>query len=210
MKKKLKIIIYLALVSLSQSIMAEEVKLYSKPPSAEKLSQELFPDDNSPESSDSKSSAPKMRSMSFGLSNDSFGNSSSKKQSPNKSKSKRINYPASTPRKGIGLPIQFEYNSAAISNESDAFLDQVGKMLKMEKLANAKLLIEGNTDAYGSAEYNKILSRERAMSVKNYLIDRYNIMPNRLIVAGNGKNRPLKNTDPFDPLNRRVEFYKGD
>lgn len=118
--------------------------------------------------------------------------------------------PPKTARSGIGMSIQFAYNSAEIMSESFPYLDQIGLMLKMEKLSNAKLLIEGYTDASGSVEHNKLLSEERARAVDNYLISKYDISPNRLIISGKGESRLLNEKDPMDPLNRRVEFYKAE
>ncbi len=83
-------------------------------------------------------------------------------------------------------------------------------MMKMEKMASAKLLIEGHTDASGSEGHNKILSQARAEAVKNYLISKYGVNPYKLIIAGMGESRPIRNKDPKDPLNRRVEFYRAD
>ena len=82
-------------------------------------------------------------------------------------------------------------------------------MMQMEKLADKKLLIEGHTDALGPEEYNEILSRKRAQSVKNYLQGKFNIAPERLLVSGKGESGILPGTKPTDPVNRRVQFYRG-
>jgi outer membrane protein OmpA-like peptidoglycan-associated protein len=70
-----------------------------------------------------------------------------------------------------------------------------------------KLLIEGHTDATGSDSYNLRLSRLRAMAVAEYLVTRQDIDPERLRVAGKGRNEPLTD-DPYDPRNRRVQFIR--
>ena len=196
--KKLSIIVCcIANVLLFKPTLADEVKLYAKPPTAEEISRELFPEQN-------EAAVPtdvKTRSISFGT----------KKAHPVKTGKYNTGKPTQkSVRSGIGLPIQFEYNSADILSESDSFLDQVGIMMKMEKMASAKLLIEGHTDASGSEGHNKILSQARAEAVKNYLISKYGVNPYKLIIAGMGESRPIRNKDPKDPLNRRVEFYRAD
>ena len=110
---------------------------------------------------------------------------------------------------GVGMPIRFDLNSADIKPESKPYLDQIGMMMQMEKLANEKLLIEGYTDALGPEQYNAVLSRKRAQAVKNYLLGKFNISPERIIVSGKGESAALPGTKPTDPMNRRVQFYRG-
>lgn len=198
MNKSSFLICCIAAVSYCGPMLADEIKLYDKPPSAEEMSRDLFPEHHVEE-------VPidvKTRSISFGT----------KKVSPVKTgHSSNIN--KSTPkaeRAGIGLPIQFAYNSAEILSESNSYLEQLGIMLKKEKMTNFKLLIEGHTDASGSEGHNKLLSESRAEAVKNYLISKYDVNPYKLIITGIGENRPLRNKAPDDPLNRRVEFYRAD
>jgi outer membrane protein OmpA-like peptidoglycan-associated protein len=200
MKKSSLLFCCIANIFLFESGLADEVKLYNKPPSAEEISRQLFPDQN--ESNEAEVPANvKTRSISFGT----------KKANPVKTGNSHTAKPSQqTGRTGIGLPIQFGYNSADILSESDSYLDQIGIMLKMEKMANAKLLIEGHTDASGSDDHNKILSQARAKAVKNYLISKYDVSPNKLMISGMGESRPIRNKDPKDPLNRRVEFYRAD
>jgi len=200
MKKSSLLFCCIANIFLFESSLADELKLYNKPPSAEEISSELFPDQKDANEEDVAADI-KTRSISFGT----------KKANPVKPFNNHTEKSAQpTGRTGIGLPIQFGYNSADILSESDAYLDQIGIMMQMEKMANAKLLVEGHTDASGSEGHNRSLSQARAESVKNYLISKYKVDPYRLMIIGIGESRPLKNKDPMDPLNRRVEFYKAD
>jgi outer membrane protein OmpA-like peptidoglycan-associated protein len=66
--------------------------------------------------------------------------------------------------------------------------------------------IEGHTDSKGSKEKNKILSLQRAESVKSYLIKK-GINPTRVLTEGLGDSRPIAdNTSDFGRrLNRRTE-----
>jgi outer membrane protein OmpA-like peptidoglycan-associated protein len=66
--------------------------------------------------------------------------------------------------------------------------------------------IGGYTDSTGSAEYNKVLSEKRALSVVNYLI-RNGISADRLKYKGYGNNSPLGDNVTIEgrKLNRRTE-----
>ncbi len=164
-----------------QIAQAEEVIMFTdQVPTAEELAGALFPGQ-----SGGRPVKMKTRSLQFG----------------------RKARPAETT--GVGMPIRFDLNSADIKPESKPFLDQIGMMMQMEKLANEKLLIEGHTDALGPEEYNEMLSRKRAVAVKNYLMGKFNISPERLLVSGKGESGALPGTKPTDPMNRRVQFYRG-
>lgn len=104
----------------------------------------------------------------------------------------------------IAFPIQFKVNSAQILPESVPFLESMAGL--MQKDPGIRLLIEGHTDISGSYQRNMALSRERAFSVMNYLIDRYRIDPMRLMPMGKGPTDPLPGHEPTDPKNRRVQF----
>ena len=107
--------------------------------------------------------------------------------------------------RAIDLTVYFRYNSAAITKKARGQLDAVGKALASPKLQPFRYLVAGHTDARGSAAYNRKLSTRRAISVRKYLVEKFGIRPNRLIVAGWGESR-LKNPDqPRSGVNRRVE-----
>lgn len=106
----------------------------------------------------------------------------------------------------IGILIHFALDSSAIAEDSQPGLDEVARMLRMERLRERRLHIEGHTDATGPAEYNRRLSMRRAEAVARYLVERHGIDPARLSVSGRGPDEPLPGRDPRDALNRRVEF----
>jgi NitT/TauT family transport system substrate-binding protein len=74
--------------------------------------------------------------------------------------------------------------------------------------ANARIRIEGNTDNVGSRSSNIALSKRRAQSVANYLIQEHSMSPNRIIVVGNGPDKPIasNNTEAGRADNRRTDF----
>jgi len=105
--------------------------------------------------------------------------------------------------------ISFSFNSSKIEPESKPLIDEYGKALQ-EDLKDAIVVIAGHTDAVGSVQYNKKLSLKRAESVKNYLIGKYEIEPDRLPCQGYGADMPIKpNTNENGrAMNRRVEFIR--
>jgi OOP family OmpA-OmpF porin len=67
--------------------------------------------------------------------------------------------------------------------------------------------VEGHTDSTGSAKINKKLSRERAESVRAYLVKK-GVEDKRLVALGFGPERPIADnaTPEGQEANRRVEF----
>ncbi len=117
--------------------------------------------------------------------------------------------PAPPPPSGtaLGLNILFEFNSLNVVPESIPYLQRLGEVLSLPENQGKVVNIVGHTDASGSAAYNQTLSEQRALAVGQYLVDTWQIDPNRLGVEGRGKSQPLAGTDPYDGINRRVEFY---
>jgi outer membrane protein OmpA-like peptidoglycan-associated protein len=104
----------------------------------------------------------------------------------------------------IAFPINFRVNSAEILPGSIPFLESIAGLLMKDP--STRLLVEGHTDSSGSAQRNMELSRERAYSVRNYLIDHYRIDPMRLMPVGKGFSEPLGGLESTNPKNRRVQF----
>jgi len=74
--------------------------------------------------------------------------------------------------------------------------------------STARIRIEGNTDNTGSASQNRTLSLKRAQAVADFLINVHHFDANRLIVVGNGPDKPVSNnnTDEGKSKNRRTDF----
>ena len=83
-------------------------------------------------------------------------------------------------------------------------LDQVAQAL-ME--AEQEIVIEGHTDARGSAEYNQQLSKARAEAVRAYLVTR-GVDPDKIIAVGMGESQPIAQNNSAEGRanNRRVEI----
>jgi len=109
----------------------------------------------------------------------------------------------------ITQKIHFEYNRAAVRQDSFPVLDAVAEIMK--RYPDMHFEIQGHTDNRGGADYNKRLSDQRAAAVKNYLVD-HGIAADRLTSHGYGLERPLvpNDSDNNRALNRRVQFVRTD
>lgn len=105
----------------------------------------------------------------------------------------------------VDLNIPFEINSSSLRPDARAQLEQLEAALQQDSLAIYRFQIAGHTDASGSAEYNRRLSRDRAETVRRFLVTR-GIDPDRLEVVGNGEDELLLPDWPLHADNRRVEI----
>ena len=104
------------------------------------------------------------------------------------------------------LSVSFETGSAILSDEAKAV---IARGFVPDAMASQGVLIrvEGNTDARGSVAVNVALSEKRGQAVAAYLRS-LGVAANRLIVVGNGPNKPLcvEMTESCFAQNRRTEF----
>jgi len=108
----------------------------------------------------------------------------------------------------LSLPVRFELDSAKISPSARSQLDALAEGIKLMQ-PDRSVVIEGHTDARGSAFYNEVLSSRRAAAVKIYLVETHGIDPQRLKAVGLGKQQPIEGRDPLAAENRRVQFRGG-
>jgi len=104
-------------------------------------------------------------------------------------------------------PVTYEFGSATLSDDGKVAIDTYFANAAKE-YANARVRIEGNTDSIGSAESNRALSRARAQSVANYLVQKYGFDYKRFVIVGNGMDNPIADngTSEGRAQNRRTEF----
>lgn len=104
--------------------------------------------------------------------------------------------------------ILFDVAKSTIKPESDVALKQIADYLN--KFPEVKIIIVGHTDITGSFQSNITLSKERAESIKTYLITNGKIDKFRLQSDGVGPLCPVSTnaTDDGRKLNRRVEIVK--
>jgi OOP family OmpA-OmpF porin len=102
------------------------------------------------------------------------------------------------------VSVEFDLDSAALSEAAIASLKQVAIALTDPRLSGAKFAIEGYTDASGTTLHNQDLAERRALSVASFLVSQ-GVAAERLIASGRGETDP-RMPDPYDPANRRVEM----
>jgi outer membrane protein OmpA-like peptidoglycan-associated protein len=100
--------------------------------------------------------------------------------------------------------IQFEFNKSVLKTDSYPELTKLVTILS--KNTGWKVLLTGHTDDVGTDEYNVQLSKNRAISVGDFLI-KNGIEKARIVSNGMGKSEPLANTTDENAraANRRVE-----
>jgi NitT/TauT family transport system substrate-binding protein len=105
------------------------------------------------------------------------------------------------------ITVNFATGSALLTDESKAKIRfELGTISNM--FADARVRIEGNTDNVGGAALNRSLSKRRAQSVADFLVERFKFDDRRFIVEGNGPDKPVatNDTEAGRAANRRTEF----
>ena len=103
-------------------------------------------------------------------------------------------------------PITFATGSSVIDPTEAQKLAALGGLIVdlIEKRPNELFLVEGHTDAVGSAASNLALSDRRAESLALALTEYFGVPPENLVVQGYGESDLLIPTDGNEPRNRRV------
>lgn len=99
--------------------------------------------------------------------------------------------------------IRFEEGSTAFTRASRTLLDEVAQALR--PCLGSIIAITGHTDESGTETTNLLLSRERAIVVREALVER-GIPRTGLRAEGVGSAEPIAGLGPTDPANRRIEF----
>ena len=100
--------------------------------------------------------------------------------------------------------INFDFEKSTIKDESKPYLDQLAHVLKE---IDMDVEVKGHTDDKGSDEFNMRLSKDRALAVVNYLIEK-GVSKDRISYSYYGERLPLttNSTPEGRQQNRRVEF----
>ena len=106
--------------------------------------------------------------------------------------------------------IRFGYNEAFMRDEQVGNLDGIASIIEkiVKKYPNEVFLIEGHTDAPGSAAYNTKLSKLRAESIKKALTSYFVIPAKNLRTVGLGERFLKIPTADAEPENRRVSIAR--
>ena len=99
--------------------------------------------------------------------------------------------PASPPGAGLDVAIGFALGSADLRPQAQTQLDAIAEGLKLLD-PGAVIVIDGHTDATGSAAFNEVLSQRRAETVKAYLEQHHQLSGERLKTRGFGPREPIQ------------------
>lgn len=109
---------------------------------------------------------------------------------PPKPKPPVVIKPAPTPLANVTreqLTIYFDFNSAKLTNEGTAKLDQIADIInKSSEITEVK--IHGYTDQIGTNSYNDALANKRAAAVKTYLDSKSRLKSTQGDIRGLGKS----------------------
>jgi peptidoglycan-associated lipoprotein len=96
--------------------------------------------------------------------------------------------------------VYFDFDKSVLKLEAQALLKKKADWLKANSAA--KLLVEGNCDERGTAEYNLALGERRAEAAKKFLVD-LGIDAKRISTISYGEERPL------DPRKKEEAWAKN-
>jgi outer membrane protein OmpA-like peptidoglycan-associated protein len=105
--------------------------------------------------------------------------------------------------------IYFDVDKATLKSESDATLEQIGKLMKEKP--SLKVLVVGHTDNAGNYAANMDLSQRRAAAVVAALTGRYGVKQDRLTAVGVSFASPVatNKSEEGRAKNRRVELVEN-
>ena len=106
--------------------------------------------------------------------------------------------------------IRFGFNEAFVREEEIPQLERIGEIIERIVAGNPDevFLIEGHTDAVGSATYNQGLSSKRANAVRDAMLQFFNVESNNIETVGYGERFLKINTPEAEPENRRVTIRR--
>lgn len=105
------------------------------------------------------------------------------------------------------LNVHFSPNSEVIPSGSYVEIDKLGTVLSWPQYTDYRVQLEGHTDNQGSDRLNRHLSEKRVQSIKEYLVQRFQIASERVRTVGYGASKPIAPNDTPNGrgMNRRVE-----
>ena len=101
------------------------------------------------------------------------------------------------------VTINFPTAGYTLDNDARSIIDREFVDI-VQAYANTRIRIEGNTDATGNYNSNLELSKKRAQSVANYLVQQYGVNKNRIVVVGNGPKHAINDGVQGDNINYRT------
>ncbi len=103
------------------------------------------------------------------------------------------------------LELTFPVGKSVIQPSYFGLLSRVQRAIR--EYPEAKITIEGHTDAIGDERYNETLSTKRAESVRAYLLANMVLSAEMIEAVGYGESRPVANNETEDgrAQNRRID-----
>jgi outer membrane protein OmpA-like peptidoglycan-associated protein len=101
--------------------------------------------------------------------------------------------------------VHFGFDKYNLTPQARKALDEVGTAIPDTK--HYLVVVDGNTDSTGPADYNYTLSQRRADAVIGYLAAKYNVPAHKIYLIGLGKDKPAapNATAKGRAENRRVD-----
>ncbi len=108
--------------------------------------------------------------------------------------------------------INFAFGSAEVAPSQYGKVKNIADALNavLRRNRRAQILIEGHTDAVGSAASNQVLSERRAESLKRVLVREFGVPARAMETVGYGEDYLLVDTPYEDWRNRRVTIRRVD
>ena len=85
----------------------------------------------------------------------------------------------------------FAFDKAVVKPEGKTMLDDLVRQLSGAQYD--QIALTGHADRIGKASYNQKLSEQRAMAVKDYLVEKQ-VPANRITASGMGETQPVTTT----------------
>lgn len=101
--------------------------------------------------------------------------------------------------------VHFGFDHYNLTKKAKDALDQLGSQFQSAK--HYIVVVDGNTDSVGPAQYNYVLSKRRADSVIMYLESQYQIPAHQIYIIGLGEDKPADSNKSSKGRaeNRRVD-----
>lgn len=101
--------------------------------------------------------------------------------------------------------VHFAFAKYNLSHKAKDALDQLASQMQSAK--HYIVVVDGNTDSVGNAQYNYQLSKRRADAVISYLESKYSIPAHQIYIIGMGEDKPSDSnkTAKGRAENRRVD-----
>jgi outer membrane protein OmpA-like peptidoglycan-associated protein len=105
----------------------------------------------------------------------------------------------------VETTVHFGFDKANLTGKARQALDELGQ--EIPNTRHYIIVVDGNTDSTGPADYNYRLSQRRASAVIQYLAEKHEVPAHKIFVIGLGKDKPAASnaSSAGRAKNRRVD-----